>query len=187
MAERDRSPWRNIVGASGGQTRLVMLALGLLWPLAPAFGQGVNPAAVAVLEGQHPAEYFRRAVVLMQQKKPDDAVFAFYFGQLRYRRHLVARPDLPPDRDAALFASLMETVGRPVNQYAFGDVPRLVRSIDAVLAYDLKSPDRATPRAEFPQAHASVRAGLQTMKREIAARKAHIRAERARNGLPNRS
>ncbi|HRJ70163.1 MAG TPA: hypothetical protein PK812_11195, partial [Beijerinckiaceae bacterium] len=113
--------------------------------------------------------------------------FAFYFGQLRYRRHLVARPDLPKDRDAALFSSLMETVGRPINQYAFGDVPKLIRSIDAVLAHDLKSPDRVTPKAQFPQAHDSVRAGLQTMKREIAARRAYIREERAKNGLPNRS
>lgn len=163
------------------------LALALTLFLAPAAAQGVNPAAVKGIEGQHPAEYFRRAAALLQAGKQDDAVFAFYFGQLRYRRHLIARPDLPKDRDAALFASLMETVGRPINQYGFGDIPKLVKSIDAVLAYDLKAPDTVTPKAQFPQAHDSVREGLQKMKAEIAARRAYIRAERTKNGLPNRS
>ncbi|HRI82182.1 MAG TPA: M3 family metallopeptidase [Opitutaceae bacterium] len=111
----------------------------------------------------------------------------FFSAEKLFGLTFKARPDLPKDRDAALFSSLMETVGRPINQYAFGDVPKLIRSIDAVLAHDLKSPDRVTPKAQFPQAHDSVRAGLQTMKREIAARRAYIREERAKNGLPNRS
>ena len=93
-------------------------------------------AEAATLNGQHPAEYYNRAAKLFGEGKRDDAVFMFYLGQLRYRTHLSARgAQLKPDGDPALFSSLSEVVGRPLNEYAFGDIPALVRIIDAVLAY----------------------------------------------------
>jgi hypothetical protein len=116
----------------------------------------------------------------------DDAVFVFYLGQLRYRVHLAARPELPPDRDRALFASLSEVVGRPVNEYAFGDIPALARTIDAVLAWDTAHPDPFTPPDRFRTAYASVRRGLQEMRATIMRDADKIRAQRTTNGLANR-
>ncbi len=146
-----------------------------------------TPAEVAALAGQHPAEYYRRAARLFGSDRKDDAIFVFYLGQLRYRVHLSARRELKPDGDPALFASLSEVVGRPLNEYAFGDIPALARTIDAVLAYDKANPDRFTPPASFPQAYAGVREGLGAMRTQMLADADKIRATRRRNGLENRN
>jgi hypothetical protein len=114
-------------------------------------------------------------------------VFVFYLGQLRYRSHLSARRDLIPDGDPALFASLSVVVGRPLNEYAFGDIPALARTIDAVLAYDRANPDRFTPPANFPQAYAGVRDGLAAMRTQMLTDADKIRATRRSNGLENRN
>lgn len=139
------------------------------------------------VEGDHPAGYYRRAADLFREGRRDEAVFVFYLGQLRYRTHLAARPDLPRDRDAALFASLSEVVGRPVNEYAFGDIPALDRTLKAVMAYDAAHPDTFTPPAHYPQATRSIREGLELFRQKLVTEADQIRAMRTRNGLPNRN
>lgn len=168
----------------------LMLTAAIAWAVAVR-DAGAQPAVapppdVSALAGQHPAEYYRRAAALFQDGRKDDAVFIFYLGQLRYRAHLSARRNLKPDGDPALFASLSEVVGRQLNEYAFGDIPALARTIDAVLAYDLANPDAFTSPAEFPQAYAGVRDGLSGMKSQILAEADSIRAKRRQNGLENR-
>src|SRR4030095_3345483 len=74
------------------------------------------------IEQNHPAAFYILASKLFGDGKKDEAVFWFYAGQLRYRFYLKANPGLNPSGDPALFASLSETVGRPVNEYAFGDI-----------------------------------------------------------------
>jgi hypothetical protein len=146
------------------------------------------PAEAAALAAQHPAEYYRQAARLFEAGRKDDAVFLFYLGQLRFRAHLSARRgELKPDGDPALFASLSEVVGRPVNEYAFGDIPALARTIDAVLSYDSANPDRFTPPAQFAQAYAGVRSGLEGLKAQVLRDAESIRATRAKNGLENRN
>jgi hypothetical protein len=146
------------------------------------------PEQMSALAGQHPAEYYRRAAALFSEGKKDDAVFVFYLGQLRYRAHLAARrSELKPDGDPALFSSLSEVVGRPLNEYAFGDIPRLAGTIDALLAYDVANPDRFTPPAQFREAYGGIRDGLSGMKREILKDADSIRAKRRQNGLENRN
>jgi|EndMetStandDraft_8_1072994.scaffolds.fasta_scaffold26250_1 hypothetical protein len=146
----------------------------------------IPPEAVA-LAGQHPAEYYRQAAKLFSTtSRKDDAVFVFYLGQLRYRAHLQARRDLKPDGDPALFGSLSEVVGRPLNEYAFGDLARLADVIDAVLAYDAANPDRFTPPAQFPNVYVGVRDGLIKMKAQLLKDADQIRETRRRNGLENR-
>jgi hypothetical protein len=123
-----------------------------LWSSAVlAQGPVAAPPAVQELAGQHPAEYYKRAGELFKAGKKDEAVFIFYLGQLRYRTHLLAKRDLDPTGDPAIFASLSEMAGKPINQYAFGDIPSLARTIDAVLAYDTASPDTFTSPSEFPK------------------------------------
>lgn len=139
------------------------------------------------VEGDHPAGYYRRAADLLREGRRDEAVFVFYLGQLRYRTHLAARPELPRDRDAALFASLSEVVGRPVNEHAFGDIPALDRTLKAVIAYDEAHPDAFTPPARYPQATRSIREGLEQFRRTLVTEADRIRAARVRNGLANRN
>jgi hypothetical protein len=107
-------------------------------------------------------------------------------GQLRYRVHLSARRDLKPDGDPALFASLSEVVGRPINEYAFGDIPALALTIETVLAYDSANPDRFTPPSKYPQAYTGVRDGLAAVRAQVLADQDKIRATRRSNGLENR-
>lgn len=156
-----------------------------LLALVPGLGRA-NEALGARLNGQHPSAYYREAGRLFGAGQREDAVFVFYLGQLRYRTHLVARPDLPADGDRALFAALTESVGRPLNEWAFGDVPFLVRTMDAVLAHDESQPDRFTPPREFPDAHRGVREGLARFREQVGASADSIRQQRAARGLENR-
>jgi hypothetical protein len=63
-----------------------------------------SPLIADGLLGQHPAAYYKHAMTLFNRSRKNDAVFVFYLGQLRYRTHLAARPDLPPDQDRAILA-----------------------------------------------------------------------------------
>ena len=164
----------------------VLMLLGGLADLQAQTSAGVQAEASA-LAGEHPSEYYRRTARLFGDGRKDDAVFMFYLGQLRYRAHLAARPNQKPDGDPALFASLQETVGRPLNEYAFGEIPALARTIEAVLAHDAANPDRFTPPAQFAQAHAGIRDGLGKMKDQMLRDAESIRATRSKNGLPNRN
>jgi len=162
------------------------VTIGSMTPLAQV--HSLATAEAATLNGQHPAEYYRRAAKLFGEGRRDDAIFVFYLGQLRYRAHLSARrAELKPDGDPALFLSLSEVVGRPLNEWAFGDIPALVRTIDAVLAYDAANPDAFTPPVKHADTIRIVREGLSTMKATILRDAESIRKSRAKNGLENRN
>lgn len=169
-------------------TRVLALValLALLGSALHAQSNVRTPPEASSLAGQHPAEYYKRASSLFGAGRKDDAVFIFYLGQLRYRAHLSARRDLTPDGDPALFGSLSEVVGRPLNEYAFGDLPALVQIIDAVLAYDAANPDRFTSPAQFPNVYVGVRDGLAKMKTQVLKDADQIRETRRKNGLENR-
>ena len=155
---------------------------------------GLPPAAQAQslelqadgLKGEHPVSYYKLASDLFKAGRKDDAVFIFYLGQLRFRTHLAARPNLPPDRDPVLFAALSERLGPPINEYAFGDINALVKIVDRVLAYDKQNPDSFTSPTEFPAAHAQTRRGLVKFRKQILADAPALRKKRLENGLENR-
>ena len=71
--------------------------------------------AFAEAEKLSPAEQDLLASRLLAANRKDEAVFWFYAGQLRYRIRLACHPELQPDTEPALFASLQEEVGRPIN------------------------------------------------------------------------
>ena len=143
-------------------------------------------AEAQALSGQHPAEYYKRAGELFAAGKKDDAVFVFYLGQLRYRTFLLAKPGGDPTGDPTIFASLSQVTGKPINQYAFGDIPGLARTIDAVLAYDTAHPDTFISPTEFAKINADVRNGLTVMKTKMLTEADRIKADRVKNGLENR-
>jgi hypothetical protein len=159
-------------------------------PQAPASAETPGlveaPPGIEQLNGAHPAGYYRRAAALFAQDKKDEAVFVFYLGQLRYRVRLLARPDLDPSGEPALFASLSQVIGKPLNEYAFGDIPRLLSTIDAVLDYDRNNPDSFTQPSSFPEAWQQAREGLARLRAQVKRDSGSIRAFRQRNGLPNR-
>lgn len=146
---------------------------------------GPPSTAIEQLDGKHPAEYYKLAAELFQQGKKDEAVFVFYLGQLRYRARLLAHRELDPSGEPALFASFSEVFGRPLNEYAFGNIPRLLSTIDAVLEYDRAHPDRFTPPSSFPEVWRQTREGLTKLKANIERTADEIRAARQKNGLPN--
>lgn len=168
--------------SSSWERRSILLGLGL----ATVAGQAAR-AQPASGQAGHPAEDYRRAADLFRRGQRDEATYWFYRGQLRYRIHLAARPELKADGDPALFASLGEVVGRPVNEWAFGDVPGLARTLDRVLAWHAANDDPFTPKARYGPAHASVRAGLEALRRDSLAGQDRIRAQRTANGLANRN
>lgn len=155
--------------------------------LAPGLAQAQpSDALLERLNDQHPAAYYAEAARLLSAGEREDAVFVFYLGQLRFRTHLMARNQRGPNSDAPLFGSLSESIGRPINEYAFGDVPALILTINAVLAYDRQAPDRFTRPAEFPEASRQVREGMAGFRDNIAGRVDEIRRQRQANGLENR-
>lgn len=144
---------------------------------APAFPPGAETAGNAP-----PSEIMLRAAPLMQTGKADEATFWFYAGQLRWRSRLNASPDQDPTGEPALFSSLFETLGPSVKGWAFGDIPKLQRMIDAVLVWDGQYPDPSLD----PAVHQRMRAGLTSLRDRIGREADVIRAERASRGLENR-
>ena len=104
-------------------------------------------------------------------------------GQLRYRFHLAVTKGLDPSGDPAVFASLSEMVGRPLNEYAFGDVPKLAATIDRVLAWDAEHENGFTAKAGNEAALEEIRGGLKEMKETILREQESIKAQRKANGL----
>ncbi len=80
-----------------------------------------QPVGAQAQDDGHPAADYQRAATLFAKGERDEAVCLFYRGQYRYRVHLAARPELEASGDAALFASLNQTVGLPINEWAGGD------------------------------------------------------------------
>ncbi|HTV02365.1 MAG TPA: hypothetical protein VMF13_17590 [Luteitalea sp.] len=153
---------------------------------ADAFMRQTPEQLKAGIDTQHPAAYYVLAGKLLQAGQKDEAVFWFYAGQLRYRFHLGANPNLPRSGDPALFASLSEVVGRPVNEYAFGDLDALSVTIDKVLDWDAKTPNGFTSTTTHATTWKGVRDGLAGMRAQVLKSADQIRAQRTKNGLENR-
>lgn len=157
-----------------------------------ACDNAVDPQTVAldelirIVPDQHPSFYYILANRLYAANRKDEAVFWFYAGQLRYRIRLACHPDLAPDTEPALFGSLQETVGRPVNEYGFGDLTALPAALERVLTWDAASRNGFEPKAACADAIAEQRRGLGQLIAQIRTHGDDIRRQRAANGLPNR-
>ncbi len=158
-----------------------LLAAALLGSV-PASAAEPWPQGAEALAQAHPSELMGKAPALMASGRQDEATFWFYAGQLRWRASLQAKPEQDPTGEPALFASLFETIGPQVNGWAFGDIPALQQTIDAVLAWDERYPDPSIP----PAIMASTRAGLVKLRDQIGRDADKIRTQRAAADLPNR-
>jgi hypothetical protein len=140
----------------------------------------------ASLPRAHPAEYYLYAQRLFQSGRKDDAVFWFYVGQLRYRFYLSANPKLPESGDPAVFASLNDSIGRSINEYAGGNPTTWVVAIDRALAWDKISPNYFTSKQQFPAQYNGITTGLSKLREMVQSEAENIKNERTNNGLPNR-
>jgi len=105
--------------------------------LSPEDLKKLPPATIeAALPNEHPSAYYGYAARLFREGKKDEAVFWFYVGQLRYRFHLKANPNMDPSGGPALFSSLSATVGKTINEHAGGNVKDWVKAIDQTLKWD---------------------------------------------------
>ena len=162
---------------------LLIAALLAFVPALPATAQGSNlPDGAEAAARLPPSEVMAKAQALLGAVRADEATFWFYAGQLRYRSYLAAHRDLDQTGHPALFAALIETIGRPVNEYAFGDVATLANTISMVLEWDRRYPD---PSLAGPE-HEKTRNGLEGLRDQIMAQADSIRRERQQRGLPNR-
>ena len=141
---------------------------------------------IRIIPDQHPAFYYTLAARLFAANRRDEAVFWFYAGQLRYRTRLSCHPNLRPDIEPALFGSLQETVGRPVNEYGFGDPPVLLATLARVLAWDAATRNGFEPKAACAGPIERQREGLGRLIAQVRTNMEDIRRQRTANGLPNR-
>ncbi|MBV9875206.1 MAG: hypothetical protein JO025_10800 [Verrucomicrobia bacterium] len=172
--------------------RSALLSAFLALSFLRAFGADLSSLSIDQLrngiENQHPAAFYILAQKLFTAGQKDDAVFWFYAGQLRYRVYLLVNKDkLDPSGDPALFASLSEDVGRPINEYAFGDIPQLAKTIDAVIAWDHSHTNALTPRDKYESQYDQIVAGLTQMRDQVLKQGDSIRKTRTANGLQNRN
>ena len=135
------------------------------------------------IEHQHPVAALELSKRLWEAGRKDEAVFFFYLGQLRFRAHLIANPNGDPTGERALYDALMSAMGPPINQYAFGDIPALLATIDRVIAWDDRHEDDYAPL----KAREDVKSGLKRMRDDVVARQDEIRRTRSEKGLPNRN
>ena len=135
------------------------------------------------IEHQHPVAALELSKRLWEAGRKDEAVFFFYLGQLRFRARLLANPNGDPTGGRVLFDALMSAMGPPINQYAFGDIPALLATIDRVIAWDDGHADDYAPLRTREEA----KAGLKKMRADVVSRQDEIRRTRSENGLPNRS
>ncbi len=154
----------------------------------------VKTAPKEVVEEQlpdaHPALYYAFAARLFTSGERETAVFWFYVGQLRFRFHLfrfhlMVNPELPPDGDPAILASLNSSLGRVFNEYIGADPDVWAETVEKALQWDASHPNGFTPKEAHPDALAEIRTGLEGLRDMIRDNKETIRAERAKNGLPN--
>jgi len=139
------------------------------------------------IDSKHPAVYYVLAKKLFASGEKDQAVRWFYIGQLRYRYHLATNPNLEPSGDPALFASFSEVIGRPLNEYAFGDIPTLANTLDEVLSWDKSQTIPLRPSPRLPRNTEEIRSGLEKLKSHILENQDDIKKQREANGLHNRN
>ena len=89
----------------------------------------------------------------------------------------------------------MEILGTKINRYAFGDIDKLVKIYDEVIAYEDKKPfkpeklvnkDFLIGESEWAGKKEEVRNGFINLKDTVIKEKEEIKAKRAENGLENR-
>lgn len=130
----------------------------------------------------HPYLLIEKALVEWNVGNKDPAVFWLYAGQLRYRFHLVANPNLDSSGEPALFASLMSIAGQ-INLYASGNPKKLAGQIQEVLDWDENTPNLYTSKVDNSDAFIKVRTNLKELKEKFINEEQVILETRKQQGI----
>lgn len=141
--------------------------------------------ALADFKGS-PLDDFRRAEEFFRDDRFDPAIYWYYRATYRMTAHLAARPETPAKDGADVVWKFDRESGDLLRKIAHGDLRKLVRVMDRVLAESRTQDDAYTPRAQFPQAHAKAYAELREMRDATWKNRWRIRNERERDGLVNK-
>lgn len=133
-----------------------------------------------------PVGLYTLAAKLFAEGQRDEATRWLYVAQIRARFHLAVSPGLRPDAEPAIYAALNEDVGRPINEWAFGDVEAAAARMQKALDWDAAHRDGFTPKNGREAALERVRGGLVRLRTQVLAEKDDMRRERHANGLENR-
>lgn len=175
---------RHIFGAA------VSGLLALAAPASPTAAQDLAAMPIQAMVDQAPdlppAGLYMLAERLFSAGRRDEGVTWFYIAQIRSRVRLAAAPDLSPDGEPALYAALNDSLGRPINEWAFGDIDRVAAQMQEALDWDASHANAFTPKASNAAALEQVRSGLAALRTSVLARKDEIRRQRLANGLINR-
>ena len=144
------------------------------------------PDMVAHAPELPPVGLYTLAERLFSAGRRDEGVTWFYIAQIRSRFRLATAPDLPPDGEPALYAALNDSLGRPINEWAFGDIDRVAAQMKQALEWDASHANVVTPKAANAAALEEVRSGLVALRTSVLARKDDIRRQRLAHGLVNR-
>jgi hypothetical protein len=97
----------------------------------------VANAIIAKPENFAPPVLYVLSSVLFEQGKKDDAVFWFYAAQLRG----LIDANICADKSAvAAIGAMNQKFGTPINQYSSKNLPLLTNTVEAVLAWEEKTP-----------------------------------------------
>ncbi|MEM8655398.1 MAG: hypothetical protein AAGF36_11675 [Pseudomonadota bacterium] len=157
-----------------------VLCLLLFWPTLAA-AQDLRPGPIT------PSAWddYARAADLFNAGDRVRAGCVMYRAQFRARLMLLADPNQSSDGGPALFASLNETVARPINQWLGGDRDEWIAAMTCARKWAAENDDPDYPRRRFGTIHANVLAGLDELIASIPPR-SDLRAQRRAAGLPNR-
>ncbi len=138
------------------------------------------------LISSHPAKYIELAAQLFKAGNFDESVFWYYVGQMRFRAHLEANPNLDPSSDPALYASLKYVVGTPLNEYAGGNPDNWIKLIEEAIEWNRKNPNLYTKKDQYPDIYKKIDANFNEFRDYVFNNKDEIRKQREENGLENR-
>jgi hypothetical protein len=138
------------------------------------------------LPDSHPSVIFAYSMRLFKAGKQDNAVVWYYVGQIRYRFHLMANPDLPKDGDPALLASVNSSLGTAISDWAGGTPRTWANSINRALTWDATQPNTFTPKEAHSAELEQVRKSVQEQRDHILKTEAEILSERKSRGFDDR-
>ncbi len=159
-------------------------SIGSAAQLRPADVQALpHEQVVRMLPASHPSSYYAYAGRLFQEGSKRDAVFWLYVGEIRYRFYLAVNPGLAPDGDPALFASLHESIGRPINEWAGADPDGWAAQMQRALDWDARNDNGFTSKVQYSGQWQETRGGLKELEAWVSANKASILEDRKKHGL----
>lgn len=145
------------------------------------------PELIAGITKQEPVHYYLLSARLLKEGRPDEAVFWYYAGQLRWRYYALANPEKASGGESsALMGAFHHSLGTPINEYAYGDLEKYRQMLADVIRWDEENPNEFCPKESVQKERAEVLDGLRKLSQSTIDNADQIRETRTKNGLPNR-